>query len=83
MANDLATNLESLRVYRDNLIAELGAAQAAIAATGKPKPSYNLDGQAVDWIAYRKGMREEITEVTKQIVEMSWAGGPVETVLRA
>ena len=83
MSNTLATNLESLKAYRDNLITELATAQAEIVASGKPKPSYSLDGQAVDWIAYRKGMREEIQETSKFIAELSWATGPVNEIQRA
>lgn len=59
--------LDDLIAARDRIAAELAAGDIA--------PAYSIDGQAVDWTAYRRALLEELKEYTELIKE---AGGPVE-----
>lgn len=42
----MATYLENLTTARDNIAAQLAN------MTANPKPTYNIDGQMVDWTAH-------------------------------
>ena len=65
--------IDALQTRKTAILAEITAFGAATAAL-KSKPSYNVDGQSFDWngarvsiTAYRKGLYDELTEITKQL----------------
>jgi hypothetical protein len=66
------SDLDNLLTRRSNVIAELAAMNAA--ASGG-KPSYSIDGQQVDHVAYRKSLYEELAQLNHQIALLQ---GPCE-----
>lgn len=66
------TDLQNLLARRSNVIAELAAMNSSSAGG---KPSYSIDGQAVDHVAYRKSLYDELRELNRQI---SILQGPFE-----
>jgi len=66
------SDLENLLTRRSNVIAELAAINSS--ANGG-KPSYTIDGQTVDHVAYRKSLYEELAMLNRQIAIMQ---GPFE-----
>ncbi len=66
------TDLANLLTRRSNIIAEL-AAMTSTANGGKP--SYSIDGQQVDHVAYRKSLYDELRELNQQITILQ---GPFE-----
>jgi hypothetical protein len=66
------TDLQNLLTRRSNVIAEL-AAMNSTASGGKP--SYSIDGQEVDHVAYRKSLYDELRELNRQIAVLQ---GPFE-----
>jgi len=66
------SDLENLLTRRSNVIAELAAMHSA--ASGG-KPSYSIDGQEVDHVAYRKSLYEELAQLNQQIAILQ---GPCE-----
>jgi hypothetical protein len=66
------TDLDNLLTRRSNIIAEL-AAMNSTASGGKP--SYSIDGQEVDHVAYRKSLYEELALLNRQIAVLQ---GPYE-----
>lgn len=58
------SDLTNLLTRRSNVIAEL-AAMTSSANGGKP--SYSIDGQEVDHVAYKKSLYDELTELNRQI----------------
>ncbi|MGE5192810.1 MAG: hypothetical protein ACM3U2_09925 [Deltaproteobacteria bacterium] len=71
------TDLENLLTRRSNVIAELAAMNSS--ASGG-KPSYTIDGQAVDHVAYRKSLYEELDLLNRQIAILQ---GPYEELGQA
>jgi hypothetical protein len=65
-------DLDNLLTRRSNIIAEL-AAMSPTASGGKP--SYSIDGQQVDHVAYRKSLYEELALLNQQITVLQ---GPFE-----
>lgn len=65
----MATDLQNLTTIRSNLLSKLATISA------DPKPSYNIDGQSVDYNAYYAALWGQLEQVNKQI---STAGGPFE-----
>jgi hypothetical protein len=70
-------DLDNLLTRRSNIIAELAAMNSA--ASGG-KPSYSIDGQQVDHVAYRKSLYEELALLNQQITILQ---GPFEELGRA
>jgi len=70
-------DLANLLTRRSNVIAEL-AAMTSTANGGKP--SYSIDGQQVDHVAYRKSLYEELALLNQQI---SILQGPFEEQAQA
>jgi hypothetical protein len=70
------SDLENLLTRRSNVIAELAAMNSA--ASGG-KPSYSIDGQEVDHVAYRKSLYEELAQLNQQIALLQ---GPCERMSR-
>jgi len=70
------SDLENLLMRRSNVIAELAAMNSA--ASGG-KPSYSIDGQQVDHVAYRKSLYEELAQLNQQIALLQ---GPCERMSR-
>lgn len=69
----MATYEENLIIIRDNIAAEL----AAITASGYiRKPTYNIDGQMVDW----NGYRDSLTRHLKEYNELIGIGTPFEEI---
>ena len=50
----MATDAENIATIRANLLAALATESA------NPKPSYNIDGQQVDWNGYRTAILGQI-----------------------
>jgi len=50
----MATDAEQIATIRSNLLAALATESA------NPKPSYNIDGQQVDWNGYRNAILQQI-----------------------
>jgi hypothetical protein len=71
------TDLDNLLLRRSNIIAELAAMNPA--ASGG-KPSYSIDGQQVDHVAYRRSLYEELEMLNRQISVLQ---GPFEEHTRA
>lgn len=57
MAYDQATLIQ----MRDNYVAQ------KLDLSTKAKPTYNADGQMVDWVAYLKYLDEQIASLNQQI----------------
>lgn len=53
---------ESLLTQRDNILRLIEL------VTSKPKPTYNIDNQQVEWAEYLKQLQASLTAVQKQIV---------------
>jgi hypothetical protein len=66
------SDLDNLLTRRSNIIAELAAMNPG--ASGG-KPSYSIDGQQVDHVAYRKSLYEELALLNQQITILQ---GPFE-----
>lgn len=67
----MATDLENMKTARSAYLTEL--------ATGNVKPSYSIDGQSVDWNAYRASLLESIAKLNAliaadEIVEVETLG---------
>ena len=66
------SDLDNLLTRRSNILAEL----AAMTSTSNGgKPSYTIDGQQVDHVAYRKSLYDELRELNQQITILQ---GPFE-----
>ena len=66
------SDLDNLLTRRSNVIAEL----ASLTSTANGgKPSYTIDGQTVDHVAYRKSLYDELRELNLQITILQ---GPFE-----
>jgi len=50
----MATDAEQIATIRSNLL------QALATESANPKPSYNIDGQQVDWNGYRNAILQQI-----------------------
>lgn len=70
------SDLDNLLTRRTNVIAEL-AAMNPTASGGKP--SYTIDGQQVDHVAYRQSLYDELNELNRQIANLQ---GPFEQIER-
>ena len=66
------SDLANLLTRRSNVIAELAAMNSS--ASGG-KPSYSIDGQEVDHVAYRRSLYEELAQLNQQIAILQ---GPFE-----
>ena len=55
------TILDKLYLSRDNLI------QQKLDLTLNPKPTYNIDGQQIEWTAYLKYLDNALTDIMKII----------------
>lgn len=62
-------NLEKLKVARDQMIDRL------LEVTSKPKPTYDIDNQKVDWTTYTKMLKDGIRDLNDQIAALD---GPFE-----
>ena len=71
------SDLDNLLTRRANVIAEL--AEMNSGASGG-KPSYTIDGQTVDHVAYRKSLYEELALLNRQIAVLQ---GPFEELGQA
>ena len=69
----MATDAENLATIKSNYLAELAAESA------NPKPSYLIDGQSVQWTAYRNSLLQKVAEIDKMIA----ATTPFEVASRA
>lgn len=54
----------TIEAARDSAVTALAAAMA------NPKPSYTIDGQKVDWTAYRDSLQASIDWATKTLKEI-------------
>ena len=70
-SEDYATNLETTRLNVSKLLAEI---------TANPKPSYNVNGQAVNWTEYHKMLTETLSRLNKLIAEGEVDATPFEEV---
>jgi hypothetical protein len=70
------SDLDNLLTRRTNVIAEL-AAMNSTASGGKP--SYTIDGQQVDHVAYRQSLYDELNALNRQIANLQ---GPFEQIDR-
>ncbi len=70
----MPTDLENLITRRSAILSEL-ATGTADGETDIRRPSYNIDGQAVDWTAYRKSLLDELSQLNQAISALE---GPVE-----
>jgi len=57
----MATYLENLTTARDNIAARLAE------ITAQPKPSYDVDGQRVEWNEYFRQLNEQLATLTTAI----------------
>lgn len=57
----MATYLENLTTARDNIAARLAE------ITAQAKPSYDVDGQRVEWNDYFKSLTEQLAALNEQI----------------
>lgn len=57
----MATYLENLTTARDNIAARLAE------ITAQPKPSYDVDGQRVEWNDYFKALTDQMDKLTTAI----------------
>ena len=69
----MATYLENLVIIRDNYAQSL-ATESALQISNGPKPSYSIDGQSVNWDAWRDSMMAKIAALN----ELLAAGEPFE-----
>lgn len=70
----MPTDLENLQTRRSAVLAELAAGETPSGASLR-KPSYSIDGQAVNWDEYRKSLYAELESIDRLIAS---TGGPVE-----
>ena len=63
------TYAADLVTIRDQIVARI------IEVTAAPKPSYNIDGQAVSWTQYLAELRKQLRETNDMIKE---SDGPFE-----
>ena len=70
------SDFDNLLTRRSNVIAEPAAMNSA--ASGG-KPSYAIDGQEVDHVAYRKSLYDELAQLNQQIALLQ---GPCERMSR-
>lgn len=57
----MATYLENLTTARDNIAARLAE------ITARPKPSYDVDGQRVEWNDYFKTLTDQLDKLNATI----------------
>ena len=69
MAQTDEQNIESLKETRDNLITLIGS------ITQKPKPTYDIDGQKVEWGIYLEQLRSQLKYTLQLIIDLE---GPYE-----
>ncbi len=55
------SDLSNLTTIRSNIIATLATESEA------PKPSYNVDGEQMDWNGFRKSLMEQLRDINLQI----------------
>lgn len=65
----MATDAENIRAAISRIYAEIAA--------GALKPSYSINGQSVDWPAYRRSLLEEVKVLRDQL---GAAEGPWEEI---
>ena len=65
----MPTTAEQLETIKSQTLANI------VAITASPKPTYNIDGQEVEWSEYLKQLQETLAWVNEQLVQ---AGGPYE-----
>ena len=70
----MTSDLENLQARRSAVLAELAAGQTS-AGDNLRKPSYSIDGQAVDWNAYRRSLYDELREIDRLMATLE---GPIE-----
>lgn len=68
------SDLENLQTRRSAILAELAAGETP-AGDSLRKPSYSIDGQAVEWNDYRRSLYEELREIDRLLASVT---GPVE-----
>jgi hypothetical protein len=57
----MPTDAEQLATIKSQILANL------VAITEDPKPTYNVDGQMVDWTEYMRMLHEQLKIVNAQI----------------
>lgn len=57
----MATDAENLVIIRSNILQRLAD------LTANPKPSYDIDGQQVDWTAYQEMLFRQLADVDSAI----------------
>ena len=57
----MATDAEQLATIKSQALANL------VAITANPKPTYDIDGQEVEWTAYHKMLQDQVTWADKQL----------------
>lgn len=62
-------NIDSLMSTRDNIISLIGS------ITAKPKPTYDIDGQKVEWGDYLKQLQQQLAYTLQLIIDLD---GPYE-----
>ena len=70
----MASDLDNLNTRRSAILAELAAGQVPSGESMR-KPSYQIDGQSVNWNQYRASLYEELERIDQLI---SATQGPVE-----
>ena len=70
-------DLQNLLTRRSNVLSELANMNSS---SSGGKPSYTIDGQSVDHVAYRKSLYEELRELNYQIAILQ---GPYEELGQA
>lgn len=65
----MATDVDNLKAIRSSYITTL-ATEAAYQAANGPKPSYSIDGESVNWDAWRDSMMAKVDAVTELIVKL-------------
>lgn len=64
----MATAAEDLEAIYLGLIAEYKTEVAYITANGKPKLSYSIGGQSVDWMGWKRGQMAAIKEARQEML---------------
>lgn len=67
----MATDLEQIVAIRSALLASL------VTEATNPKPTYNIDGQMVDWNGYRAAVMKQIADLNAMSTSL---GGVYEEV---
>jgi len=70
----MSTDLENLQTRRSAILAELAAGETP-AGDSLRKPTYDIDGQSVNWDEYRRSLYDELSRIDALIASL---GGPVE-----